>query len=213
MTVVERALAAEGPLTRAELGERLAAQGIRTEGQALPHLLALAAFHGVAVLGPVRHGRPAFVLLRDHLGPRPQVERDTALADLARRYLASHAPATPEDLAHWAGLPLRDARAGFAAGSLPAGPAATVPPTRLLPSFDPYLLGWRDRSFAVPVEDARRVHPGGGVIRPVAAVGGVAAGIWSLRRGRVELEPFGRLAPDDAAELAAEAADVERFLG
>ena len=43
--VIERSLAADGPLTRAELRERVAAAGVRTEGQAMVHLLALAIAH------------------------------------------------------------------------------------------------------------------------------------------------------------------------
>ncbi|HXV35133.1 MAG TPA: winged helix DNA-binding domain-containing protein [Gaiellaceae bacterium] len=209
---VRHALATEGPLTRPELGERLRAEGIRAEGQALPHLLMLAALRGVAVLGPFRHGRSAFALADDWLEPAAPVERDAALAGLARRYLAGHGPATAADLARWAGLPLREARAGFAAASLPAGETPPAPPPRLLPAFDPYLLGWHDRSFAVPPAHARRVHPGGGVLRAVATVRGQVAGTWTLRGGAVELEPFAPLAPDDEAALAAEAADVARFL-
>ena len=62
-------------------------------------------------------GRPqhAYVLVRDWLGEPNPVDRDAALAELARRYLAGHGPAGDRDLARWAGLPLRDARAGLAA--------------------------------------------------------------------------------------------------
>lgn len=209
--IVEDALASDGPLTRAELAERLAAAGIRTEGQATPHLMRLAALRGVAVLGPVRDGVLAYALTRDWLGEElPAVDRDAALADLASRYLAGHAPAAPEDLAVWAGLPLREARAALA-GVEPGLAAPVTPPPRLLPSFDPYLLGWKDRSFAVPPEHARRVHPGGGVLRATATVDGVAVGTWSLRRGKVELDAFATLEPEHAAALEAEAADVERF--
>jgi len=42
VAVIERSLAADGPLTRAQLRERIAAAGVRTEGQALVHLLVLA---------------------------------------------------------------------------------------------------------------------------------------------------------------------------
>jgi hypothetical protein len=49
-----------------------------------------------------------------------------------------------------------------------------------------------------------------GIFRPVALVGGRAAATWSMPRGRVELAPFG---PLDEDALAAEIADVERFLG
>jgi hypothetical protein len=227
--VIERALADDGPLGRSELADRMAAAGIRTEGQATPHLLALAAFRGVAVLGPVRDGAQDFALARDWLGAVPPAEltgadRDAALAELARRYLAGHGPATAADAAAWSGLALRDARAGLnaIAGELVEldeglvdlaareRSADRVPP-RLLPAFDPYLLGWMDRGFAVPPEHARRVHPGGGMIRAVASVDGLVVGSWSRRAGRVELDAFGALEPEDAAALAADAEDVARF--
>ena len=231
--IVGRALAGDGPLTRTELAERIAARGIRTEGQAMPHLLALAALRGVAVLGPLRDDGQALALTRDWLGtdpPRPLAgaARDTALAELARRYLAAHGPATAADLAAWAGLPLRDARAGLGAMSdelveagdglvdlAARGPVPGRLAPRLLPSFDPYLLGWKDRSFAVPPQWARRVHPGGGIVRAVATADGLAVGTWRRRRERgrpaVSIEPFGDLPADVAERLEAEAADVIRF--
>jgi hypothetical protein len=114
--VIEAALAADGPLTRAQLGERITAAGIRSEGQALVHLLLLASRRSHLVRGPVVGGDHAYVLARDWLGPPPAAaDRDVALAELARRYLAGHGPATDRDLAKWAGLPLRDARRGLAA--------------------------------------------------------------------------------------------------
>ena len=57
----------------------------------------------------------AYALVRDWLGKPPRFDRDAALAELARRYLAGHGPADDRDLAKWAGLPLRDARAGLSA--------------------------------------------------------------------------------------------------
>jgi hypothetical protein len=200
VAIVERALADEGPLTRAQLAERIAAAGIRTEGQATPHLLMLAALRGVAVLGPVREARQAYALTRDWLGaPPPPVDRDAALAELARRYVVAHAGATDADLAAWSGLPLRDARAGLARAERTEDPDPPSIPPRLLGAFDPYLLGWKDRSFAVPAELARVVHPGGGIVRAVATVDGRVVGAWS----DVEADPA----------FAAELADVARFRG
>src|SRR5205085_6959704 len=112
---IERALADEGPLTRGELGERLQTVGVEAKGQALVHLLMLACLRGVAVRGPLLGKNHAYVLGRDWIDPPRPVEREWALAELARRYLAGHAPADERDLAKWAGLPLRDARAGLAA--------------------------------------------------------------------------------------------------
>jgi hypothetical protein len=208
--VIERALADEGPLTRAELAERVAARGVRTEGQAMPHLLMLAALRGIAVLGPLRGDVQAFALALDWLGAaRTPPDRDAALAELARRYLAAHAPADAADLAAWAGLPLRDAHAGLRAiAAEPAEGAPRAITARLLPAFDPYLLGWKDRSFAVPAAYAERVHPGGGMLRATATIDGVAVGTWTLRRGKVALDLF---ADADPRALAAEARAVERF--
>ncbi len=222
--VIVRALASEGPLERRVLGERLAAAGIRIEGQILPHLLALAAARGHVVLGPVRDGRQCFAPARDWLGsPQRAPDRDAALAELARRYLRAHGPAMDVDLAAWSGLPLRDARAGLAAiaaeleqdGALvdlarrPAPPRRL--PARLLGGFDPYMLGWRERTFAVAHEHAQRVHPGGGIVRATAIANGRAVGTWTAKGGAVAVEPFAPLATGVSAALRREAAAVERF--
>jgi hypothetical protein len=113
--IVERALAENGPLTRGDLRDRIAAAGIETAGQAFVHVAMLASLRGLVVRGPMVGRQHAFVLVRDWLGEQPPVDRDVALAELARRYLAGHGPAGERDLARWAGLPLRDARTGLAA--------------------------------------------------------------------------------------------------
>jgi hypothetical protein len=225
VAAVERSLAEEGPLTRGALRERVAAAGVRTEGQALVHVLALAARRGLIVRGPMAGREQAFVLVRDWLGEPEAVDRDVALRELARRYLAGHGPAGPPDLARWAGIGLREARAGLEgiAGSLrgrddglvtlaDAGGAATeAPPPRLLGAFDPLLLGWTSREEVVG--EHRGIVTTNGIFRAFALVDGRAAGLWSLRRGRVDLEPFAPLDEADAVALERDAADVERFLG
>jgi hypothetical protein len=109
--LIERFLASDGPLTRAQLAGRLEAAGVRTRGQALVFLLFLTSLRGISVRGPMIGKQHAHVLARDWLGAPPATpDPDAALGWLARRYLAGHAPATDRDLAKWAGLPLRDAR-------------------------------------------------------------------------------------------------------
>lgn len=225
VATIERALADEGPLARAQLRERVEAAGVPTAGQALIHLLYLAGLRGVAVRGPMAGREQAYVLARDWLGEPPPVDREAALAELARRYLVGHGPADEHDLARWAGLPLRDARAGLAAiaGELrerPDGlldlasrpPAEPLPPPRLLGSFEPVLLGWRSRKEIVG-EDERLVTVNG-IFRAFAMVRGRAVATWSLARGRVEVTPFdgAPLSARAAAALRRDARDVERFL-
>ena len=230
VAAVERALADEGPLTREQLRDRVAAAGVRTEGQALVHVLLAATLHAGIVRGPLAGSRHAFALARDWLGEEAlkPVDRGAALAELARRHLAGHGPASDRDLARWAGLPLRDARAGLKAiaGELvecgdglldlarrPAGPAAGLPPPRLLGAFDPLLLGWTSRADVLGEHADSGIVTSNGIFRPFALVGGRAAAIWRLAAGTVALAPLGRLASRDAAALRRDGADVVRFLG
>ena len=220
---IERALADEGPLTGAQLRERLQADGLPAAGPALSHLCFRAGVLGILVRGPMVGKQHAYVLARDWLGPQKPVDRDAALVELARRYLAGHAPADDRDLAKWAGLPLRDARAGLTAiaseleerddGLLQlAGQSleGDIPPPRLLGAFDPVLLGWTSR------EDITGPHTElittNGLFRPFAMVNGRAVATWRLVKGRVEIEPLGRIAKKDRADLDADGADVERFM-
>jgi hypothetical protein len=211
---VVRALG-DGPAPRAVLREHLETADVPTAGQALAHVLLLAALRGLILRGPVDHGlEQSWVLWEDWLGPRPTVERASALRELGRRYLAGHGPADDRDLAKWAGITLRDARAALRAVEPPRDAGSTVlplPPPLLLGAFDPVLLGWADRTPVVGEHTG--LVTDNGLFRPFALVDGRAAGIWSLRRGRVELTPFAPLSDDVAGALARDAADVERFLG
>ena len=247
VATIERALTSEGPLVRSDLRDRLAGQGIRTDGQALVHLLFATVIRGIAVQGPMIGSQHAFVHAREWLGtaaePLSPDDRDRALAELARRDLVGHGPATDADLAKWAGLPLREARVGLrtigaeledlggglvdlagrhdarlaAPGAAAAEPAQPLPP-RLLPSWDPSLVGWAGREPILrQIDEPRVIPPGGGLFRPFATVDGVAAATWGLRRLgerlEVRIDPFRPLDSEAIEALQAEAQDVARFEG
>jgi hypothetical protein len=218
---VGQVMSGRGPVTKAELGELLGA-----EGQAIVHLAALAARAGLVVMGPDRPGKPTYVHTGDWLGGPVVMEtdRDRALAELARRYLRAHGPAGPRDLAAWSGLPLRDAAQGWqrisgemvesgpglwTLGPVPE-PAEAEPVVRLLPIWDEFMLGWADRDWQAPESYKPVLHSG----QPVVVVDGEVAAVWRPRRttGRLDitLEPLRAL---DSAALAAEADDIGRFLG
>lgn len=204
-------LAAQGPLTRAELVDRLAARGIHLVGQARPHLISRAALEGVICFGPDRGAEPTYVLLDDWVNHGRAVSRDAARAALTRRYLAAYGPARVEDLAAWSGMALREARRGWEciadelievttdentawmlkerAGALWAGwldelPLVYPPVVRLLPRYDTYLLGYRHRDAIVAPQFAKRINAGGGILHPTLLVDGCAVGTWSGTRRR-----------------------------
>ena len=230
---IERMLERHGPLGGSEIGERLRRRGIRTEGQAIAHLLWLATARGVICHGPDRGRDQSFVLVRDWLGEPEPMEREAALVELAVRYLDAHGPAEPADLASWSGVSVRDAKRAWTSiggrlveWSTPNGirwslrsraEGAPRRSVRLVPAFDEYLLGWKDRETAVPSEHRKEVNRGGGWIRPVLLVDGWALGTWSTTRTskavRLQLRPFETLAPWIRRAIHREADDLAEFLG
>ena len=228
VATVTAAVASEGPQTRAQLRARLDGAGVPNKGQALVHVLLAASIQGHIVRGPVVGSETAYVSVPAWLGAPPgsvkAIDRGEALARLARRYLAGHGPADARDLAKWAGLPLGEARLGLAgigdevvavdgglvklAGS---GPAAELPPPRLLGAFDPVLLGWDSR--AAIVGRHRGIVTTNGIFRPFAMVAGRAVATWALPGGQIEIRPLEAIAAGDIDALQSDAAAVLRFLG
>lgn len=241
MRMIHDILSKQGQLTRDDLIERMSIQGIRLEGQARPHLLARAALEGIICFGPDSGAEPTYVLLNDwidqeRLGMR--LSGEEAYAELTRRYLNAYGPATLEDQAAWSGLPLSKTRAAWQRIAdelleveIFGSPACmlkkqaawldqlpTHPPiVRLLPRFDIYLLGYRNRDLAVAPHYAKRINAGGGIVHPTVLVDGRVLGTWKSKRLKnhleVLVEPFERLAPEVYAGLEAETEDIARFLG
>ena len=207
----------DGPLTRAQLFDRLAAAGIDPSGQRGIHIVQHAALRGAVCFGPDRGNEPTWV-------SRPAasaagVDRTEALAELAQRYRTGYGPSDARDLAAWSGLSVTDARqawglAGESHGDLDRDGDRVV---RLLPHFDPYLLGYARRDLVVPAEHATKAWTGGGYILPTVVVDGRVAGTWKIDRMKdtITVTWFGksRLGGTVTAGIDAEVADIGRFLG
>lgn len=233
--VIEDVVGERGTASRAELTGALAKLGVDPSGQAPFHLIRRAALRGRICFGPSRDGEQVFTLLDSLLpaGDGPGWEGDAAVAELARRYLRAHAPASLQDFTTWSGLPAATARRAWKdleSGDetlpcrvldqdclLPADRAAELdaprdaaPDVRLLPMYDGYLLAYRSRELSVPPTAERLVWPGGGQIRATVLADGLAIGTWSRNPDRsVNATLFN---PATTPDLSAEKADVLRFL-
>lgn len=237
LLLLEQNLHKSGRLTRPEVIELLSENHLPAAGQAPVHLLYQAALRCILCMGPDRDGQETYVPFEAWVGEPQRVPREEAIEKLALCYLEAYAPASPEDFAYWAGLPLGEARQAWGRISRMAVPlenggrkltilesqrewldevqeAGSV--VSLLPAYDAYLLGYAGREMAVPEPFARRVHPGGGLIRPVVSIDGLARGTWSKRRykGGVEVlvEPFEELSEDVLKQVETEVQDLGRFL-
>ncbi len=230
-----KALHGRPPLTRPQMMALLEQAGISTKEQRGYHLLWWAAQIGLICFGPRQGKQDTFVWLDDWLPPGPRLSRAEALAELARRYFTGHGPATLQDLMWWSGLPAAEARAGleqvaaelasavvdgqtywFASPS--ASPSAAISPAYLLPAFDEYLLGYRDRSAVLDPAHATLIVPGSnGVFKPLLVVDGQVVGTWQRTRRQtkvvVEVQPFAALSPAHREAAAAAAEPYGRFLG
>jgi hypothetical protein len=225
--VVTGALAGGGRAGRRELLAAVTDGGVATTGQRGYHLLWYLAQTGTLCLGPTRDGEQLFVLLDEWVPAPRRLDGEEALAELALRFFTGHGPATVADLARWAGLPVRDVRAGLGpvrdrlaaltvdgrehlmapeTPDLLAAHGADARRLLLLPGFDEFVLGYADRSCAVPPEHADRIVPGrNGVFRPTVVAGGRVVGTWRWTgtgaRRRLDAEPFTAFDDDVAAAL------------
>ncbi len=172
--VTERALDGQGPLTKQALGDRLELTrrpGTRS-GHRLPRVPRREPRQGRPRPGPVQPPdlRPRRRLAR----PRPEAlstDRDKALAELARRLSTrprAGRPRGPRDVVGpaAAGCPRgvgpdrrrtdggRPRRQSTVAAATRRREVAEVPVV-LVPAFDEYLLGWRDRSLTLSAAHAK----------------------------------------------------------
>lgn len=244
LAAIQKILSQNGPLTRGELVERLAGYDITLErkSQAPIHLIGLAALERMVCLGPDRsNGESTYVLLERWLDHQTVMERDAALAELARRYLTSYGPASLKDFAGWSGLPLAESKRGWqaaavppdfvearlgdlalwlpasAAGGLDREASESAPPVvRLLPAFDSYVLGYANRDHLVRREHQPEVYHGGQTV-PVVLVDGLAAGVWryerQARRMTIRARAFDAFDTPIQQGIAEEAEDIGRFFG
>ena len=201
-------------------------------------LLHLAAARGVVCYGPNRENEPTFVRADAWIPHWKDMPGEQAEEMLLRRYLRAFGPATPRDFALWTGMTLTEARAVWArvqSGFAPvevegwraeilredleelAGTRFEPPLVRLLPYFDTYLLGHKERDHLVDTEHQPRVYRPQGWVAPVVLVDGRALGVWKHAqegdRLQVEVEKFGSLPQRVTVVIHEEAKDLGRFLG
>jgi hypothetical protein len=226
-----RELLAGRGLTRRELAAELTARGLELggDGQVPTHVLAALTARGLTCRGADRGRDATFVLIEDWVAPAPAAPDPTPpnpVAELARRYFRAFGPATAADFTTWSGLPsgaaiaaIRDEltevefdrRRGWT-----LGPVEPAPAFRLLPMFDNYLLGYRDRTAMLDPGRHPQVYVGG-IIKASVVCDGRVIGIWRLERSArsaavrvTPFEPFNRRHHD---ELDRERADIGRYLG
>ncbi len=201
-------------------------------------LLHLAAARGVVCSGPNRGNEPTFVRADAWIPRWQDVPREKAEVALLRRYLRAYAPATAADFALWTGMTLTDAReiwAGEQSDFTPVnveGWSAEVLTEDLealaqagfeqsliclLPYFDTFLLGHKERGHLAAKEHQPSIYRPQGWIAPVVLVDGRAAAVWEYAREgntlHVKVTKLAPISPGITIRIQEEARDLSRFLG
>ena len=180
-----------------------------------------AAVEGLLCFGPPQGQKVTFVHPDEWIGAMTSWEPEQALREVARRYAVTYGPVTRRHFKVWFGSRERSfEELDFGEAEDPRESASSV---RLLPEYDVYVMGYRERERFVPPEVREQIAahgkgryegPAG---TPLLLVDGVCAGIWARRKTgkRVELkvQPARKLTRAERAGVADEAERIGAFLG
>jgi hypothetical protein len=220
---VERMLA-DGPRTRAELLDGI--DGPRFGGASTRLNLVRVPPSGTWE----RRRADLFGRAEDWIGPAPAISVEEGIDLLVRRYLRAYGPASVADVASSAGTAITPVKAVLErielrqfrdeSGGLlldlpraPLPPADAPAPARFLPTWDATLLVNCRRTQILPEEHRPKIfHVKNPQSETTFLVDGAVAGTWKLERGRVRLQPFGRLRSADREELEAEGEGLAAYM-
>ena len=192
--------------------------------------------------GPPQGNKVTFARPDQWIEGWQEVDPEEALREACRRYLHTYGPARPNEFREWFGsatFKTADARTLFESlGDLEevevdghhayvvAGdthfpePVASV---RLLPEYDAYIMGFRERDHLVPDETRAQVaaHGRGKYEGPAGVrfllIDGIAAGLWERKKKAKQVElrvsPTRPLDKGERTALADEAERIGAFLG
>lgn len=204
--VFVRALRGGRQFSRNAMYQALEDAGIPAAGQRGLHIVWWLAQEGLLCFGARQGRQQSFVLLDEWIPDARRLDREEALAQLARGYFTSRGPATVQDFTWWSGLAPADAAAGLESirselaheviskrtyWFLPISIEDPSSPAYLLPSYDEYTVAYRDRSAVLRPEDARQAYSGNGIFYPTMIYDGQVVGTWkrTLAKGSVTVTP------------------------
>jgi hypothetical protein len=206
-----RVLEGNNHKTREELITELKKDGIRIDENRASHIFMRAETEALICSGKQVKNKPAFALLEERVPARNRMSsREEALQELGERYFITRGPATARDFSWWSGLSLRESKLALELNKRILvsrtfdGQDYWFAETNfkeqktigsfLLPSYDEFLISYRDRSAAMQIHENGRVVSNNGIFYPIILLNGKVAGTWkrNLKNNSavLELDPF-----------------------
>jgi hypothetical protein len=233
---IAKSLAGNNHLTSAELRAMLSTKRLgKMTPQQLAHVMMHAELEAVVCSGARNGTQFTYALLDERVPETDGLRPDQALAELTMRYFVTRSPATVHDFAWWSGLPVREARRGITSCSASLHQfnlngkqywqAARIDDTQqnkrtahLLPNYDEYFIGYKDRSaIGDRLANVALVSGGDSLIAHVIFVDGQIVGGWKRRNTKSAVELDFRLlttlTPAELKRVLKAALGLARFLG
>ena len=230
--VLERALRDGQQRTRTELREILQRAGLKVPtGQHMGNLLFRAELDRVIISGARRGKQFTYALFDERVPPAAPRDPDDAMGELAMRYFATRSPATVLDFVWWSGLRVAAAKRAIDVARLTpethngraywsARDAATsrrrTSLAHLLPNYDEYFIGFKDRSAVAERLGSRAGVQFDGLIGHGIFIDGQFVGGWRRTpgpKGILTLRPLVRLSAGERALVHDAGRRLEKFLG
>jgi len=230
--IFEDALTGGKQLSREELMPLFKNLNIKTGDNHLSFLLLEAELDGLICSGARKGKQFTYALLEERVPKLKYLNREEAVAELAKRYFISRGPATVQDFAWWSGLSLTDAKKGIELnkqgliGETVSGETYWFSPAinseqkyrneaRLLPAFDEYLIAYKNR--ALSLNPGQGVITGNGIFKPTLILNGRVTGTWKRADKKdkvlIEVDPFIKLSKLATKKIFTEAKNYGKFLG
>jgi hypothetical protein len=232
-TALSKALQGNRHLTRFELAPILEKAGVSVDNYRMGQLMLRAELDQVVCSGSRKGKQFTYALLEERAPQSKSLERDEALAELAKRYFRSHGPATLQDFVWWSGLTINDARKGieFIKSQLvcetidgqsywfvnPPSESKPFSGAQLLPNYDEYMVGYTDRTSIFDAAHKNQLDSRGNILFQYAIMlDGLVAGTWkrTIKKKEVviELSPFMTLTTAEHQAVIAAAQEYGKFL-
>lgn len=193
--LITDAVAGKHAVLKEDIDLALKEKGVVMDDHRLSYHLRLAELDGLLCSGDLHPTKRTLALVSEKIGPSVRMDRDEALALLARKYFRSHGPASLDDFVWWAGLNIRECRRGM---DVLGNELITIryrkrdyhflgdARTRgfrsgqvlLLPAFDEYLIGYKSRHVVLHPAHAPKAHNQSGIFYHVVALDGEIVGNW-----------------------------------
>lgn len=163
-------------LTRNELGERLANEGIEAKSLRLGYIVGYWELEGLICSGPLRGKQFTYALIEERAPNAKRMDREAALAELALRYFTSHGPAMVQDFCNWSSLTVAEGKAGVEANgknltelkvdgktywtaNVETVAKPKKPLVHLLPNYDEHVIAYKDYTPAFDPDVYEKLEP------------------------------------------------------